>query len=198
MVATHQLLASTLITKVTFLFSNFNHIQTSVDFSIHHTLCETHICHIPALPFYLRTGIASLLSHHKPFFKSADKFSFLPKSWTVLRLLLELPSLIFFLHHTHIDCLWWLWQQQGPEWSNSDYIGMPDPSQPFPAEHRSLDSGKASPIDQSSSMLMLFIELVKELILSVHHRLPEEIGRRSPDPSLRPRQPPNMHAQSHG
>ena len=31
---------------------------------------------------------------------------------------------IFFLHHTQIDRLWWLWQQVDPEKRNYEYSGI--------------------------------------------------------------------------
>ena len=36
---------------------------------------------------------------------------------------------IFFLHHTQIDRLWWLWQQVSPSNRTNDYAGnLPDGS----------------------------------------------------------------------
>jgi tyrosinase len=38
--------------------------------------------------------------------------------------LIEFSDPVFFLHHTQIDRLWYLWQQEDPEARYTDYSGI--------------------------------------------------------------------------
>lgn len=46
-----------------------------------------------------------------------------------MALLTHRPDPLFFLHHTQVDRLWWLWQQQNPSNRTMQYNGN-HPSQP--------------------------------------------------------------------
>ncbi|KAM0205509.1 hypothetical protein ACHAPA_008863 [Fusarium lateritium] len=68
---------------------------------------------------------------------------------------------LFFLHHTQIDRLWWIWQQKNPKQRNSDYSGI-----------RILPSGatQKKPATLKDSMPMLGLgpdKLVSELMTTL-------------------------------
>lgn len=73
---------------------------------------------------------------------------------------------LFFLHHTQIDRLWWLWQQGNPSVRNTEYVGIRERTPGVGG--RPLLPGEEPPHDPPSALsdIMPFMKLASDLPVS--------------------------------
>jgi tyrosinase len=73
---------------------------------------------------------------------------------------------LFFLHHTQVDCLWWLWQQNNPSVRNAEYVGIRERTPDFGG--RPLLPGEVAPEDPPATLedVMPFMKLADDLPVS--------------------------------
>jgi tyrosinase len=73
---------------------------------------------------------------------------------------------LFFLHHTQVDRLWWLWQQSNPSVRNAEYVGIRERTPGFGG--RPLLPGEVAPVDPPATLedVMPFMKLADDLPVS--------------------------------
>jgi tyrosinase len=73
---------------------------------------------------------------------------------------------LFFLHHTQIDRLWWMWQQGNPEARNVEYVGIREKTPGVGG--RPLLPGEEAPVDPPAALtdIMPFMKLAADLPVS--------------------------------